>query len=229
MENCTVQSTQNKMSDKAFIFDMDGVLIDSESAWVPRQDAFSSSLFGAEIYKKIGSTTGITVDTIYKAAQRHGFKLSKDRYYRIYDEQAAVIYAEAQPMANLTALLNYLRDNDFKIGLVSSSRMNWVKIVLKKLNIAPFFDVVLSLNDRSDLKPKPDADGYTYAMNAMNALASNTVILEDSNAGIKSAMASNAYTIAYKGLLPPGYKQATAHAQAGNVHEIIALLEEKFT
>lgn len=216
------------MSDKAFIFDMDGVLIDSESAWVPHQDAFSTSLFGADIYKKIGSTIGLTVDTIYKAAQKHGFRLDKDEYYRIYDKQAAVIYAEAQPMPNLMILLNYLRDNGFKVGIVSSSRQNWIEIVLNKLDITSFFDVVLSLNNRSDLNPKPDADGYTFAMKKMNVLPTNTVILEDSNAGIVSAKASGAYTVAYRGFLLPGYEQEIAHTQANNVEDILALLEEKF-
>ena len=40
------------INNRAFIFDMDGVILDSETVWIPYQDDFSTKLFGAKIYKK---------------------------------------------------------------------------------------------------------------------------------------------------------------------------------
>lgn len=214
------------MPNRAFIFDMDGVLINSESAWIPFQDKFSTALFGPEIYKKIGSTVGLSIDTIYEIAQKHGFNLPKADYYKIYDEQAGIIYSKAAPMMNVEVLLDFLKKNGFKIGLVSSSRQVWIDIVLDKLNIAAFFDVIISLNNHPDLKPKPHSDGYRFAMSKMNVQAHKTIILEDSNVGIQSALDSGAHTIAYKEFLVPGYKQSVAHSQASNVQDVITIINQ---
>ena len=212
--------------NKAFIFDMDGVLIDSESAWAPYQNQFSTSLFGRDIYSRIGSTIGISVDEIYKRAQQYGFGLSLDEYYRIYDEQARIIYANAVPTPNMNGLINHLITQGFKLGLVSSSRRNWIEIVLARLNIGDEFDFVLSLNDRKDLKSKPHPDGYIEAMEYLQVTSRRTIVLEDSNAGIQSAKSSGAYTIGFKALLLPNYVQTGADIYAANVSDVIKIVDK---
>ncbi len=216
------------MATKAFIFDMDGVLVDSEGAWIPHQKKFSNSLFGIEIYEKIGSTIGLSIDTIYERAALHGFSLSKQDYYKIYDNQAKIIYAEANPTKDITQLLQYLKNNGYKIGLVSASRSVWIQLMMNKLGIEDYFDFILSLNDRPDLKPKPHPDGYLTALREMGTSSEDTIILEDSNPGIASAKASGAYTIAFKEHLVPNYAQVGADANVRNVKQLLELLENRF-
>lgn len=212
--------------NKAFIFDMDGVLIDSERAWVPYQNEFSTRLFGDDIYKKIGSTIGISIDAIYEKAKQQGFNLSLEEYYKIYDEQAKLIYSNALPTPNVDILINYLKDKNFKLGLVSSSRRNWINIVLEKMNIEDSFDFILSLNDRKDLKSKPYPDGYFEAMKYLSAVPKTTIVLEDSNSGIQSAKSSGAYTIGYKELLLPNYSQVGADNYAANISDVIKIVDK---
>lgn len=212
--------------NKAFVFDMDGVLIGSENAWIPYQDQFSTTLFGKDIYKKIGSTIGISIDEIYKKAQQYGFSLNMDEYYRIYDEQAKIIYANALPTPNIDSLISNLKTKGFKLGLVSSSRRNWINLVLARLNIGNDFDFILSLNDRKDLKSKPQPDGYIEAINCLQATSKTTIILEDSNAGIQSAKSSGAYTIGFKAHLLPNYAQTGADIYAANVVDVISIVDK---
>lgn len=212
--------------NKAFISDMDGVLIDSEGAWIPYQDQFSTTLFGKDIYSKIGSTIGISIDEIYKRAQQHGFGLSLDQYYRIYDEQARIIYTNAVPTPNIDELINHLKARGFKLGLVSSSRRKWIDMVLGRLNIENDFDFILSLNDRKDLKSKPHPDGYIEAIKYLHCTSETTIVLEDSNAGIQSAKSSGAYTIGFKAHLLPNYALTGADIYATNVSDVIKIVDK---
>lgn len=212
--------------NKAFIFDMDGVLIDSEGAWIPYQDQFSTTLFGKNIYNKIGSTVGISIDEIYKKAQQQGFNLNIEEYYRIYDKQAKLIYANAIPTANIDKLISHLKAKGFKLGLISSSRRNWIDMALGRLNIENDFDFILSLNDRKDLKSKPHPDGYIEAIKHLHSTSETTIVLEDSNAGIQSAKSSGAYTIGFKEHLLPKYVQTGADIYAANVSDVIKIVDK---
>jgi HAD superfamily hydrolase (TIGR01509 family) len=216
------------MVNKAFIFDMDGVLLNSEEAWIPYQHSFSTNLFGEKIYKKIGSTVGLSIDAIYQNAARHGFSMGIDKYYQIYDKQAALIYADAQPTKDLKKLIEFLKEKQFKLGLVSSSRRVWIDIALTKLDMNNAFDLILSVNDDKDIKSKPYPDGYITAMNKLEVVPDNTIVLEDSNAGIESSLSSGAYTIAYREHLLPGYIQKEADAKANNIYEVIEVVNSIF-
>lgn len=209
-----------------FLFDMDGVLIDSESAWKPYQNNFSTNLFGEEIYKKIGSTIGISIDDIYKKAEMFGFKLNREKYYEIYDRQAEIIYNEAKQTKGIQEFILYLKNKKIKVGLVSSSRKKWIDIVLKKLNIINEFDLVISLNERKDLKSKPNPDGYLEAMKVLHSFPQETIILEDSNSGILSAEASGAFTIGYKEHLLANYNQIEADCYAENLNEVRIIINK---
>lgn len=210
----------------AFLFDMDGVLVNSEQAWIPHQVNFSTKLFGPKIYKKIGSTIGISIDEIYKRATKYGFQLSTDEYYKAYDKQAKVIYTEATLTEGIEDFIKYLRMKNFKIGLVSSSRRVWIDIVIKKLNMLDAFDLIISLNDRKDLKSKPSPDGYLEAIKTLGAFPSNTLILEDSNPGIASAKASGAFTIGFKEHLLSSYIQIQADSNALNLSEVKSIVDK---
>lgn len=205
---------------RAFIFDMDGVLIDSESAWIPCQTTFSTNLFGKKIYEKIGSTIGLSIDTIYQRAQQHGFAMNMEEYYAIYDAQASSIYSVAMTTNGLAELISFLKSSGYSLGLVSSSRRKWIDMVLTKLQLGNPFNCVISLNDEKHIRPKPAPDGYITAMDMLGAEPEQTIILEDSNSGISSALASGAYTIAYTEHLTPGSKQLRADAMAANMSEV---------
>lgn len=215
--------------NKAFIFDMDGVLIDSENAWIPYQDKFSTTLFGKDIYNKIGSTVGISVDAVYKKAQQQGFSLNIEEYYRIYDEQAKLIYTNTLLTRNIDTLINHLRVNGFKLGIVSSSRKNWIDIVLERFNIEHDFDYILSLNDRKDLNSKPHSDGYIEAIKCLHSTSETTIVLEDSNIGIQSAKSSGAFTIGFREHLLPKQIQSGADIYADNILEVINIVDKYLT
>lgn len=211
-----------------FIFDMDGVIVDSERAWHTNGTDFLNNLYGKDLLSKMGSLVGLTIDSEYELATRYGFRMAKDKYYEKYDKQAAMIYKQAKITRGVGALIRVLEKMDFKLALVSASRRRWVDVVLARISSKDIFHYVLSTNDRQDLRPKPHQDSYLEAMKRLNVLPQNSIILEDSNRGIAAARASGAFTIAFTQNLVSGYKQIDADAKAKNMEEVIAIVENFF-
>ncbi len=209
----------------AFIFDMDGVIVNSEQAWRAYGADFLPRLFGEEIAQKVGDTIGLTVDQEYALAAQYGFSMDICEYYERFDAQAFAIYDQANISEGLDELVHTLVSLNFKFGLVSSSRRPWIEKVLTRLPYRDRFDYVVSLNDRPDLRPKPEPDGYVEAMRELAVRPERTIILEDSNSGIRAAKAAGALTIGLRQNLVGGYVQAGADVYADTMLDVIKLVE----
>lgn len=214
------------MKNRAFIFDMDGVIINSEQAWLLYGNTFLSELLGEKIASKVGDTIGMTVNEVYDIAVKEGFSMDKQKYFGLYDKQAAYIYSRATITPDIDKLAERLVVLGFQLGLVTSSRTTWIKNVLPRLTFKDHIQYIVSINDRSDLKPKPNPDGYLETIGKLGASPPTTVILEDSNSGIKAAKATGAYTIGFKQNLVPGYVQQGANIYANNIKDVIEIVEK---
>lgn len=209
---------------KAFIFDMDGVIINSEQSWGKYSPNFLEDLLGADIAKRVGHTIGITINTIYDKAVQYGFSMPKEEYAKRYDQQALLIYKKSEITEDLDKLVAELLKRNCHLGLVSSSRQLWIDHVLSRLSFADKLERVISLNERPDLKPKPHPDGYIEVIKKLKSTPQNTVILEDSNSGIQAAKGSGAYTIGFRKNLLPGYIQKGADIFADTIEDVINIV-----
>lgn len=211
--------------NKAFIFDMDGVIVDSENAWRKYKGDFFEKLLGKEISDKIGNKIGLTVNTIYNRAKSFGFAMLRKEFQEINDRAALSVYEQVEITPGVNYLIDFLVNNNFKLGLASSSAVKSINKVLQKLSLGGKFASKISLNERPDLQPKPNPDGYTMKMRNLGSQPRNTIILEDSNLGITAARASGAFTIAFTQNLVKGYKQIDADAKADTMEEVIRIVE----
>ena len=209
---------------KAFLFDMDGVIVDSERMWQKNGVDFARKLYGEKIFREMGDTTGMSLDHEYAFASSHGFTMPLDEFYRIYDQQARKVYAKAHITPGLDTLIFGLKDLGFTTGIVSSSRRPWIQLVIDMIGNTSLFDYSISLNERG-LPSKPDPKGYLIAMEEIGVNAQTTIILEDSNSGIKAGRATNAFTIAFTPLLVPEYQQIPADAKANSFEEVLELVK----
>lgn len=212
--------------NKAFIFDLDGVLIDDELIWESRKQRMYGQLFGDVVHKKMGSTLGVNIEGIFNKASEAGADISYNKFEHEFFKLAGDIYATAPIPDGTQELFKKLKNLKFRIGVVSASPLSWIMDVLKRLDNTDDIEIIISLHDRPDLEHKPHPAGYKEAMRALEAAPENTYILEDSNSGIKSAKASGAYTIGLKQNLVEGYVQTGADAYAKNMKEVIQILEK---
>lgn len=206
--------------NKAFIFDLDGVLIDNEPIWNTAKQQIYHDLFGEEVITKMGSTVGINMDGIYNLALKNGSKVPKKVFLNAFFEKAHNIYSTAPLTSGIEALVDTLHKNNFKIGIVSASPREWIDLVTKRIKNSDKISLIVSLYDRKDLPHKPAPDGYLEAMRLLDAEPKSTLVLEDSNTGIKSAKSAGAYTIGLKENLVKGYDQKGADWYANNLAEV---------
>src|SRR3989344_1220998 len=215
--------------NKAFIFDMDGVIVDSERTWKIHDDAFLRKTLGKEVFEKMGSIVGLSVNSTYERAVSHGASIDKEEFSNKYNEAAANIYSKAPITEGVEKLASFLITKGFRLGLVTSSQKSSIDCVITQLSFRDHLDTVISLNDRPDLKPKPNPDGYLEAFKCLNADAKRSIILEDSNYGIAAAKATGAYVVGYRGNLIEGYEQRDANDYADTMNDVITLVEKFIT
>lgn len=213
---------------KLFLFDMDGVLVNSEPVWEKREDIFLSETLGPDVYKKVKPMIlGSTILGIYNEAVKNGFSLSKQKFFEKYNNEAVGVYAGSPLAKDVDNLIDLLVLNNYVIGLVTASPLFWVNQVLKKLKRQNAFSLVLSLSEREDLKPKPYPDGYREAIKALGFSPAQTIILEDSNKGIRAAKASKAFTVCLREFLPKGYQSEVADLYVDNIKDLINFLKRE--
>lgn len=215
------------MAKKVFVFDMDGVLVRSEQEWLEGEADRFEKMLGKEVADKMGVTVGVSVGEIYDQAKALGSTISKKDYDRQFNETAIRVYRRASITAGSDKLVAYLKKNGWQLALVSSSPVSWINQVLGRLSWKDQLDLVLSVNEHPELKPKPAPDGYLYILKTLGAEAKESLALEDSNPGILSAKAAGLFTIGYTEHLVEGYRQIEADTKAGSMEEVIRILDAK--
>ena len=183
---------------KAVIFDMDGVLIDSEPI---QSKSFEQVLktYGAKpIPHKNGlvQTVGITsMDNVKVFKQKYNIKesiaslLNKKR--RVYGK---LLREELKPKKGLLPLLIRLRRKGLKLAIASSSSPNDIKFVLSGLKIAKYFDK--SISGESIRRGKPHPDIFLKTARLLNVAPKFCLVLEDAEAGVLAGKRADMKVIA---------------------------------
>ncbi len=179
------------------IFDMDGLLIDSEPCW---QEAgtetlrqFNVTLSPIQYHHTTGLRTPEWLDYWFGY-----FDIDKDLIPAAVAALHANVFEKirtmAEPLPGVHQVLNFFKSKNFRIGLATSSPLSLAKIVTDKLNIGDFFDVVSSAGDLPFGKPHPQV-----YMNCAAELSSNPLeclAFEDSFNGLIAAKAARMKCVA---------------------------------
>lgn len=173
------------MKFKGIIFDMDGVIFDTEKIYLMNwQNIFKNYGYSLdkEIYIKCMGVGKLKVKEIFKIA--FGDDLPIDI---MYDEKD--IYLEKYLKENeielkigVVEILDFLRKNNYKVALATSSRRNRVEFLLEKYNIKDKFDFIVCGEEVKRYKPNPDI--FLTALNKLNLDKEEVLIVEDSKAGV---------------------------------------------
>jgi len=190
---------------KACIFDFDGVMIRSEQYWENDKPNVFEEIYGLKISAKLSQTYGQSMDQIHKMAVSYGSLVKIQSFYDACDKHAARVYAHAPMTDGVDILLKELVSHHIQLGIVSASPKSWIDIAVARLKNKNVFTTIISLHDRQDLAHKPAPDGYQEAMRNLGVTPEETIVIEDSNTGIRSAKASGAFTIGLKQNLVSGY------------------------
>lgn len=182
---------------KAVIFDMDGVIIDSEPLWrnaMIRGFADYNVQFTENDCRK---TTGMRLNEVI----RYWHKLNPDQLkdqgavnLSIINYLINLINREGKAMPGLTETLSFIKANNIKIGLSTSSDHVLIETILNKLEITHFFDEIVSAQHLKYGKPHPEV--YLTCAEKLNIHPMDCMVIEDSINGIISAKAAQMNVIA---------------------------------
>ncbi|WP_430598080.1 HAD family hydrolase [Enterococcus sp. AZ177] len=173
---------------EGIIFDMDGVLVDSEEFYYQRRKAFLKeydlSIEQIPIPEFVGADMRSLWDTILKVNDTTYDKNFLNEKYLHYKIEHPIDYGYMiDPDAK--RVLQFLKRKGYKIGLASSSMMDAIQDVLKAGQLASYFDVIVSGTQFK--KSKPDPEIYLYTATELGIDPESCLALEDSEKGIRSA------------------------------------------
>lgn len=206
------------MNIQAVIFDMDGVILDSEPQIIraKQQVLHEYGIEQPEAYHY--KFMGMSFKAIWQQIQQElalpaTWETLLADYFTKYK---ALIQQEAQqPITGSIALIKALARAKFKLALASSSPLADVERTLKNFGITADFDVVLSGYTLPHPKPAPDI--FQLAMKQLDVAPENSVVIEDSLNGIHAGLAAGAQVIAYN---DPRYY---AQREVAHVHMVTTM------
>jgi len=211
--------------NKAFLFDMDGVIIDSEPSWEEVENEYLTVLFGKEVAEKMGSLVGIGLAGLMERAASLGAVFDHSHVTETFEEIARKVYTQSPITEGINELVSKLVSANFRIGIVTQSPHTWIDQVVPRLPFRKNIDIVISLHDHPELRNKPEPGGYNEALRLLSAKPEHSFILEDSNPGIQAGKASRCHVIGFRGNLVESYKQDGADAYADTIDEVVTLVE----
>ena len=181
---------------KAVIFDMDGVIIDSEGLWREAQKG-ALARWGACVSDEecIRLTKGKRLDEIAQ---------TWCEYCHLHIEPAlleseirrlitTLIAGTGEAMPGVQDVLFFLRRSGYQLALATSSSYQVIDAVLTKLNIQHYFSVICSADDEKHGKPHPAV--YLSALRELQLSAADCLVIEDSVSGFQAAQAAGINTI----------------------------------
>lgn len=179
------------------IFDMDGVIIDSEPLWAEVQNEVFTSLgleFSEELAKKtIGTGTYDAIDFWYRQQPWQGATY-EEVAERIFGGMMDLIRVKGVVMEGLIDVLDFFKAKNIKIGLASGSPLKIIHLVLDQLGIRDRFQVVHSVENEEFGKPHPGV--FISAAAKMNVLPIHCMVIEDSFNGLIAAKAARMKAVA---------------------------------
>ena len=181
------------------LFDLDGVIVDTAKchflAWkkIAAQCGYELTLPDNEQLKGVSRP-----DSLNRILEMAGTRLDEttfESYLHQKNKDYLQLIQEVTPediLPGVQAALNFLKVNKVKIGLGSASKN--ALIILEKLQITSFFEVIIDGNSVQQGKPHPEV--FLKGSNALGEAAEACVVFEDSQAGIDAAKAGGMTAVA---------------------------------
>ena len=211
------------MNNKAFIFDLDGVIVDTAKyhflAWkkIANQLGINFTEEHNELLKGVSRIRSL--DIILELGKKEATQEEKNMWLKQKNEDylsQLVDMDDREILPGAFEVLKFLKDNKQPIALGSASKN--ARPILEKTGILSYFDAIVDGNDVTNAKPDPEV--FLIAAKLLNVKPENAVVFEDSVAGIQAANIANMISI--------GIGDKTILQEAKYVFQDFTVISEQF-
>ncbi|MDD5039665.1 MAG: HAD family phosphatase [Patescibacteria group bacterium] len=221
---------------RGVIFDMDGVIIDSEPLWEEANSQFLAN-HGAVI-QNTPAQEKFWNTHVRGRTERYGMRLIQKRFKlqgplnKLMEEKIALVLALFKRKLTLVPgslqLIKKLSTEGFRVGLASSSPLRVIQYVIRRYRLRPYLTAYLSGNSCRHGKPHPES--FLRTARLMHVAPRNTVVIEDSGNGVTAAIRAGMHCIALKQPYMPLSRLRAAHAivrklNRATIDQIITILQ----
>jgi HAD superfamily hydrolase (TIGR01509 family) len=213
---------------EALIFDMDGVILDSEKHWKKAWEEFLAPLIDDANFKR-EKILGLKVPDIHKVLTRDcGLRMSLEDFWKIYEVNAQKIYGEkANLIDGIPELLHELEKMGIPKGLASSARKSWINQAVTRLKIEKYFKVILSTEEiKGPGKPAPDV--YLEVAARLGVDPTKCLVIEDATNGVAAAHAAKMFTIGFRNGISGNQDLSKADLEIDSIRESTKKILEFF-
>jgi HAD superfamily hydrolase (TIGR01509 family) len=186
-----------RMIHTAVIFDMDGVLVDTEPSYFASNNDLFRGLGFSVTTKEYTDFVGSSAITMWSTLKER-FRLAQgvaeliDLSYRAHMANLEALPA-LEPIPGIVTLLNRLTASGVPLGLASSSPRGVIELTLKKSQLTAFFPVRVAGDEVAHGKPHPDIFLKTAAL--LGVPNAGCLVIEDSPHGIAGARTAGMKTV----------------------------------
>lgn len=218
------------MDIKAMLFDMDGLMVDTESlateAFIHSAKKQGYDMTKEETLLVLGFTTKSIYEfweNYFKNSDVSGKQLVDDHYKYI---ENILFTIGPRKMPYIEELLKYLKESNYKVAVASSSNMDHIINNMEKTGLKKYIDEFTSGAEVENGKPAPDV--FLLAAERLGVKPEECLVLEDSKAGVIAGSSAGAKVIMVPDMFKPDEEcKERTYRIVGNLGEVISILEEK--
>ncbi len=183
---------------KAVIFDMDGVIVDSEPLHIKAERLlfapFGVDVTDEELQSYMGRTPQILLKDIIR---KYELNTTLDELYPRHKENLEKLYRdEVEPIPGALETIQTLRNGDIDLAIASSSDLLLISTVLNKFDLNDTFTSIVSGEEVKNVKPHPDI--FLEAARRLGVKPKECVVVEDSHAGVRAAKTAGMTCIGFE-------------------------------
>tara|TARA_Y100000004_G_scaffold55435_1_gene61695 strand:- start:1453 stop:2814 length:1362 start_codon:yes stop_codon:yes gene_type:complete len=183
---------------KLVIFDLDGVLVEAKNIHFDALNEALGDEYAISWNEHLSTYDGLkTRQKLDMLSEKKGLpKNEHDKIWKYKQDLTLQKLKELKEDTKLKDIMSNLVSNNFKIAVCSNSIRKTCLIVLSKLGIMEYMDLVISNEDVQNSKPHPEM--YWKAISKMSCLPEETLIVEDSPYGLLAAARSKSHVLRVK-------------------------------
>ena len=174
---------------KAVIFDMDGVIIDSEPLYFKIQEQLFNDLGFTVSQQEYDTFIGAGMQLMWKIlSSKHNLSFTVAQLVKMNNKLIYNTFSNSDSLLetnNFTTFLFSVKNRGMKTAVASSTSKKIINVILSKLGIIQEFDVVISSEEVLHGKPEPDI--FLEAATRLNVDPKKCIVIEDSTNGVKAA------------------------------------------